>query len=103
MLNAVVTKCRQASTEYYSIFVILMYLCKSFSPIKIVSHENVILMSESLEYPKIVNCSSNGRFYNGRQPHFQQLSVSHTLSLSLSLSLSVSPAANPFPLLSDRV
>ncbi len=40
MWNVVISKCRQASTEYYSIFVILMYLCKSSFPITIVSQEN---------------------------------------------------------------
>ncbi len=61
-----------------------MYLCKSFSPIKIVSHKNVIITSGSLEYPKIVHRSSNSRFTTDANSIFSHSpSLAHTLSLSL--------------------
>ncbi len=70
--------------RYYSIFIILMYLCKSVPPIKIVSHGDVIFTSGSLDYPKIVNHSPMTIFTTDSNSIFSHsLSLTHSISLSL--------------------
>ena len=70
--------------KYYSIFIILMYLCKSFPPIKIVSHGDVIFTSWSKDYPEIVSRSPTAIFTTDANYIFSwALSLTHSLSLSL--------------------
>ncbi len=61
-----------------------MYHCKSYFPIKIVSHGNVIFMSGSRDYPKIVDHFPTAVFMTDANSVFSHpLSLTHTLSLSL--------------------
>ncbi len=83
----------QMSSQNIILSLILMYLCKSFFPIKIVSHENVIHTLGSLEISKQLILLPTAVFTTDTNSIFSySLSLTHTLSLCLSSSQLFSPS-----------